>query len=138
IGEIERGEVIVFRYPIDESEDFIKRVIGLPGDEVKVSGRTIAIKRAGEQEFEVVPRERLEQRCLDEQGKVEPNCTLFQETLDDNTYLVRYIVSLDERGDLVQKSRVLRVPEDHLLVMGDNRNQSHDSLAWTVRVEAVG
>ena len=138
IGEIRRGDVIVFRYPLDETEDFIKRVIGLPGDEIRVSGRNIAIKRPGEDEFEVVAREKLDRRCIDEQGKVEPNCQLFEETIDDATYVVRYILSVEDRSDLLPKSRVIRVPEDHLLVMGDNRNQSHDSLAWTVRVEAVG
>jgi signal peptidase I len=39
LGDIEHGDVIVFRFPLDPSEDFIKRVIGLPGDEVKVVGR---------------------------------------------------------------------------------------------------
>jgi signal peptidase I len=138
IGEIERGDVIVFRYPLDESEDFIKRVIGLPGDEIKVSGRAISIKRAGDEEFEIIPREKLDRQCIDETGRVEPNCTLHAETLDNNEYMVRYTASLDDRGDLASQARVIRVPEDHLLVMGDNRNQSHDSLAWKEEVEAVG
>lgn len=138
IGEIERGDVIVFRYPLDESEDFIKRVVGLPGDEIKVSGRTVAIKRAGQDEFTALPRERLEERCRDDQGEVEPGCTLYEETLGDKTYVVRYVLSADERSDRMADTRVLRVPEGHLLVMGDNRNQSHDSLAWTVQTEAVG
>jgi signal peptidase I len=136
IGEIERGDVIVFRYPLDQSEDFIKRVVGLPGDEVKVSGRKLELKRAGEDEFEIVPRERLSSQCIDDLGRVEPNCTLYEETLDGNTYVVRYSASLDDRGDS-GRSRVVRVPEDHLLVLGDNRNQSHDSLAWKEEVEAV-
>src|SRR5690606_15776494 len=57
LGEIERGDVIVFRYPLNEAEDFIKRVIGLPGDEVKVQGRNVSIKRAGETAFELLGHE---------------------------------------------------------------------------------
>ena len=139
LGNIERGDVVVFRYPIDEAEDFIKRVIGLPGDEIRVAGRTLSIKRAGATEFEEVPRAASTERCLDEAGvKHIANCTLFEETLDGKTYLVRYTATIDERDDMAPKARTWKVPAGHLMVMGDNRNQSHDSREWTVKVEAVG
>lgn len=80
----ERGDIIVFRYPRDPSRDFIKRVIGIPGD-------TIEIK----------------------DGRVFVNGQLLNET---------YILE-KTRGSY----SLATVPEGHIFVMGDNRNNSEDS-----------
>ncbi len=138
MGAPKRGDVIVFRYPVDESEDFIKRVIGLPGDTVRVEGNKVSIKRETDTEFEELARTKLSEKCLDEAGEnTVPHCSLYNETVDDRTYTVRYMSGADPRLGGQRRFGEWKVPKDHFLVMGDNRNQSHDSLAWTRQVEAV-
>lgn len=137
MGAPNRGDVIVFRYPVDESEDFIKRVIGLPGDTIRVEGNKVLLKREGAGEFEELQRKKLPEKCLDEAGVEQvPHCELYEESIDGRTYVVRYMTAADPRMGQ-RRFGEWRVPADHFLVMGDNRNQSHDSLAWTKQVEAV-
>jgi len=92
--EPERGDIIVFQYPEDPDRDFVKRVIGLPGERVEMKGNTVYING---------------------------------EPLDE-PYAVY------KRSPFRSGSRYhfgpITVPEGHLFMMGDNRNNSQDSRVW--------
>jgi signal peptidase I len=101
---IQRGHVVVFKYPEDPTRDFIKRVIGLPGETVEIRGKRVSI----------------DGKPLDESYVhfLEPPLRP-----EDPEYGVRS----DGRGDDYGPKTV---PEGHLFVMGDNRDNSKDSRYW--------
>lgn len=134
--EIERGEVIVFRFPLDKSVDYIKRVIGIPGDVIRVQGQKMWIQRGGEGDFELIPRRALETPCVnsDHPGQPLTGCTVYEETLDNRRYLIR--MAHDVHDMMHQGSiRTIRVPQGKYFVRGDNRQQSQDSLLWEVKAD---
>ena len=116
-GHPERGDVMVFRFPEDPSKDFIKRVIGLPGDEivyrdkqVYVNGEPLPITPKGRYTGPGVPA-RWETWEFEEQvGSVMHR---LLKTAGRPSYNMRAVV-----------------PPDHYFVMGDNRNNSDDSRRW--------
>ncbi|MFT7532875.1 MAG: signal peptidase I [Gammaproteobacteria bacterium] len=114
----ERGEVMVFRYPHDRSVNFIKRVVGVPGDVIRyenkkltVNGELLELKLEGPY---LLPRSGGERTEVD----------LVQEKLGDTLY---HILNNPERGS---HSMEIRVPESSYFVMGDNRDHSNDSRFW--------
>lgn len=97
----QRDDVIVFVFPVDESKDFIKRVIGLPGEELKMVGKKIFING---------------------------------QPYEDNYGIGRD--ALLRAG--ANFGPTIKIPKDHLFVMGDNRDNSHDSRYWGfVPIDAV-
>jgi signal peptidase I len=101
----ERGDVAVFKFPADPSTDFVKRVIGLPGDTIQVTDGIVAINGTS------VAHDGL-------------GGDFFGETLPNG---VRYRVRVTNRGAPVENTTTFAVPPDHYFVMGDNRDDSADS-----------
>jgi len=135
INPVRRGDVVVFRYPVDPSVDYIKRVIGLPGDKVvyrgkrlTVNGEVVAVQGSGYYTDQEVNYMRL---------------PTFLEKLDGRAHQMM-IVPASPTVDLAQVRQFpyrenceynddgfgCTVPAGHYFMMGDNRDQSADSRYW--------
>jgi signal peptidase I len=122
----DRGDVIVFIFPKDASKDFIKRIVAVAGDEIEVRRNVVYIngKRLPQRKLDVPCRYRDQDGDTGERGEIR-TCVAYDEQNGDRHYRVIHDVpslSLDYPKT--------KVPPGHVFVMGDNRDNSHDSRAW--------
>lgn len=115
-----RGDVVVFRYPPDPSEDYIKRVIGLPGDHVQVREGQLYING------QLVPRAPAGDYVTDEDG-IHMVLRRYREDLPGG--VDHYLLKATDQGDMNNTNEYV-VPPDELMVLGDNRDNSADSRFW--------
>jgi signal peptidase I len=116
--EPKRGDVIVFRPPPDESKDFVKRLVGLPGDTIQVRNSELYINGV------VTPRQYIGMTPFkDEHGDVD-EIAEYRETMPNGVSYITFDRTLNGPLD---NTGVYRVPAGHYFFMGDDRDNSADS-----------
>jgi len=116
--EPERGDVVVFKLPRDNETDYIKRVIGLPGDEIQMIHGVLHING------DAIKKERVDDFVMHDPSGRERHMARYMETLPNGvTYPVLDLVN----AGIGDNTDVYKVPENHFFMMGDNRDNSTDS-----------
>ncbi len=113
--DVKRGDIVVFKYPLDPSTHFVKRVVGVPGDRVRMDNKQLYLNG----------------RLADEGHKIHkmPNVDEFRDNFPAAAPVSAYPAWAEEIPNHVRDGWLV-VPPDRYFVMGDNRDFSSDSRYW--------
>jgi len=112
----ERGDIVVFKYPENPEVYYIKRLIGLPGDEVFVQDGRITVNG---KKWELTPATSF--------PDTEQGFAYYNEAIENKSHVIRFMTPETMEGIA---PKTFKVPEGHFFFMGDNRDQSSDSRYW--------
>lgn len=118
-----RGDVVVFKFPTDPNTNFIKRIVGVPGDFIEVRNKVILINDKAVNRVEVDGKEIL----LDMDDKFKGyNFKFFKEMIGDK----EHIYQIDQDNYYKLDYPKTKIPAGKFFMMGDNRDYSYDSRGW--------
>ena len=113
----ERGDVVVFKTPADNRTDYIKRLIGMPGDTIQFAGGELFINK------KKIFRKQIKNEKIIRCGNFLLETNTYIETLPNG---LKHLVTYKKKGSL-QNTKVFKVPDNHFFLLGDNRDCSKDS-----------
>ena len=113
----ERGDLVVFKTPADNRTDYIKRLIGMPGDTIQFINGDLIIND------QTILRKKSNEKALIRCGTFLLETDIFIETLPNG---IKHLVAYKKKGSL-KNSKKYKVPSEHYFLLGDNRDCSKDS-----------